>query len=327
MKSISVVTPCFNEEQNVEDLYQRVRAQFQALGRYRYEHIFIDNASTDRTVEVLRLLAAADRNVKIIVNARNFGHIRSPMHALTQARGDAIIGIAADLQDPPDMIPDLVAAWEAGFSMALCIKRLSAENQFVFGLRRRYYRLVNQLSALETFENFTGFGLYDRTVIGHVIAFGDPYPYFRGMIAEIGLPHKKLYYDQPVRLRGLTKNNFYTLYDMAVLGIVNHSKVPLRFATFTGFAGAVFSFFVGIVYLFYKLLFWNSFAIGQAPVIIGISFMASLQLVFLGILGEYIGAIHTQLQRRPYAIERERVNFEFAPAAPQAATATPGHPA
>lgn len=324
MKSISVVTACFNEEENVEELYLRVRDQFRSMGRYRYEHIFIDNASTDRTVPVLKRLAAADANVKIIVNARNFGHIRSPMHALTQARGDAIIGIVADLQDPPEMIPDLVAAWEEGYAMALCIKRSSAENQLMFELRRRYYRLVNQLSSLETFENFTGFGLYDRKVIDHVLTFGDPYPYFRGMIAEIGLPHKKLYYDQPVRLRGITKNNFYTLYDMAVLGIVNHSKVPLRFATFTGFAGAMFSFLVGTVYLFYKLLFWSNFPVGQAPVIIGLSFMASLQLVFLGILGEYVGAIHTQLQRRPYAIERERVNFEFEPRAPLAVPAMHG---
>ncbi len=318
MKSISVVTPCFNEEENVEELYRRVRAQFLALGRYRYEHIFIDNASTDRTVAVLKRLAAADRNVKIIVNARNFGHIRSPMHALTQTRGDAIIGIVADLQDPPELIAELVAGWEEGFSMVLCIKRSSAENPLMYALRKRYYRLVNQLSSLETFENYTGFGLYDRRVIDQIIAFGDPYPYFRGMIAEIGLPHKKLYYDQPIRLRGITKNNFYTLYDMAVLGIVNHSKVPLRFATFTGFAGAAFSFFVGIIYLFYKLLFWNNFSVGQAPLIIGMSFAASLQLVFLGILGEYIGAIHTQLQHRPYAIERERVNFDVDPAPPPA---------
>ena len=327
MKSISIVTACFNEEENVEELYRRVRDQFQALGRYRYEHIFIDNASTDRTVAVLKRLAAADRNVKIIVNARNFGSIRSPMHAVGQARGDAIIGIVADLQDPPEMIPDLVAAWEEGFAMVLCVKRSSAENPLIYRLRRRYYRLVNQLSSLETFENFTGFGLYDRKVIDHVIAFGDPYPYFRGMIAEIGLPHKKLYYDQPIRVRGITKNNFYTLYDMAVLGIVNHSKVPLRLATFAGFGGALLSFFVGTLYLFYKLLFWNSFSVGQAPMIIGLSFTASLQLFFLGILGEYIGAIHTQLQRRPYAIERERVNFEYDADVPLLAAAMSRQPA
>jgi glycosyltransferase involved in cell wall biosynthesis len=286
------------------------------LGRYRYEHLFIDNASTDRTVEVLKRLAAADKNVKIIVNARNFGHIRSPMHAITQARGDAVIGIAADLQDPPEMISDLVAAWEDGFSMVLCIKRSSAGNPVMHWGRQRYYRLINQLSSLETFENFTGFGLYERKVIDHIIAFGDPYPYFRGIIAEIGLPHKKLYYDQPIRSRGISKNNFYTLYDLAALGVMNHSKVPLRLATFTGFAGALFSFLVGTIYLFYKLLFWNSFSIGQAPIIIGLFLTASLQLVFLGILGEYVGATYTYMQRRPYAIERERVNFEFEPAAP-----------
>ena len=317
MKSISVITPCFNEEANVEEVYRRVREQFEALNRYRYEHIFIDNASTDRTVEVLKRVAAADHNVKIIVNARNFGHVRSPMHALTLARGDAVIGIVADLQDPPELIPELVAAWEQGFSMVLSIKQTSAENRTMFALRRRFYRLLNQLSSLETFEDFTGFGLYDRKVVDHVVAFGDPYPYFRGIIAEIGLPYKKIYYDQPKRLRGKTKNNFYSLYDTAMLAIVNHSKVPLRFATFSGFAGAALSFFVGFVYLIYKLLFWSSFSVGQAPIIIGLSFTASLQLVFLGVLGEYIGAIYTQIQRRPYAIERERVNFEFDPALPQ----------
>ena len=245
MKSISVVTALLQRGGQRRGTVSPRAGAVPALGRYRYEHIFIDNASTDRTVAVLKRLAAADRNVKIIVNSRNFGHIRSPMHALTQTRGDAVIGIVADLQDPPEMIADLVAAWEEGFSMVLCIKRSSAENRLMFRLRQRYYRLINQLSSLETFENFTGFGLYDRAVVDHIIGFGDPYPYFRGMVAEIGLPHKELHYDQPVRLRGITKNNFYTLYDMAVLGIVNHSKVPLRFATFAGFAGALFSFFVG----------------------------------------------------------------------------------
>ncbi len=195
----------------------------------------------------------------------------------------------------------------------------------MFRLRHGYYRLINRLSSLETFEDFTGFGLYDRKVIDLVIGFGDPYPYFRGMIAEIGLPHKKLYYDQPVRARGVTKNNFYTLYDMAVLGIVNHSKVPLRLTTFVGFAGALLSTSVGTLYLFYKMLYWNSFSVGQAPLIIGVSFGTSLQLVFLGILGEYIGAIHTHLQHRPYAIERERVNFEYDPAQPSVTALSEAH--
>ena len=324
VKSISVVTPCFNEEDNVEILYARVRDSFIGLDRYRYEHIFIDNASTDRTVEVLKRLAAADHNVKIIVNSRNFGQVRSPMHGFSQARGDAVIGMAADLQDPPELIPELIAAWEDGYSMAVCIKRASAEHPITFALRRGYYRLINRLSSLETFENFTGFGLFDRKVIDHVISFGDPYPYFRGMIADIGLPHKKIYYHQPARTRGVTKNNFYTLYDLAMLGIISHSKVPLRLATFTGFIGAAASFLTGLAYLFYKLLYWREFSAGQAPIIIGVSFTASLQLVFLGVIGEYVGTILTQLQRRPYAIERERVNFEFEPAAPGRAEPVPG---
>jgi glycosyltransferase involved in cell wall biosynthesis len=316
VKSISIVTACFNEEENVEELYERVRAVMVGLARYRYEHIFIDNASTDRTVAVLKRLAAADPNVKILVNSRNFGHITSPMYAVTQARGDALIGIVADLQDPPELVPELVQAWEEGYSMALCIKRTSAENPLMFAIRKRYYRLINQLGSIETFENFTGFGLFDRKVVDHLISFGDPYPYFRGMIAEIGLPHKKIYFDQPVRKRGLTKNNLYTLYDMGILGIINHSQVPLRLMVFAGFGSALLALFVALVYLVYKLLFWNHFELGVAPLVIGVFFAMSIQLGFMGILGEYIGAIHTQLRRRPYVIERERVNFEIAPGLP-----------
>jgi glycosyltransferase involved in cell wall biosynthesis len=316
MKTISILTPCFNEETNVEELYRRVRAVMAQLGRYRYEHVFIDNASTDNTVALLKKIAAADTNVKIIVNARNFGHIRSPMHALHQTRGDAVIGIVADLQDPPEMIADMVREWEDGYSMVLGIKRSSEENSLMFWIRKRYYRLVNRLSSIETFENFTGFGLFDRRVVDLVKSFSDPYPYFRGMIAEIGLPHKELYYDQPARKRGVTKNNFYTLYDLGMLGIINHSKVPLRLMAFAGLAGALLSFLVGFGYFVYKLAFWRNFSVGIAPLVIGIFFLGSIQLLFLGILGEYVGAIHTQVQNRPLAVEKERVNFEYEPGPP-----------
>jgi glycosyltransferase involved in cell wall biosynthesis len=316
-KTISVVTPCYNEEGNVAELYRRVRSVIASLGGYRYEHLFIDNSSTDGTVSVLKQLAAADPNVKIIVNSRNFGHIRSPFHAICQARGDAVITIVADLQDPPEMIAELVREWENGCSMVLGIKRTSEENPLMFWVRKRYYRLVNRLSSIETFENFTGFGLYDRRVVDLVKSFADPYPYFRGMIAEIGLPHKKLYYDQPARKRGITKNNFYSLYDLGMLGIINHSKVPLRLTAFAGFLGAFLSFLAGFGYFIYKLLYWNRFSVGIAPLVIGIFFLGSIQLVFMGILGEYVGAIHTQVQQRPYAVELERVNFEFAPATPE----------
>jgi glycosyltransferase involved in cell wall biosynthesis len=319
MKTISIITQCYNEEENVEELYRRVRSQMADLGRYRYEHIFIDNASEDRTVAILKEIAAQDTNVKIIVNARNFGHIRSPMHALYQSIGDAVIGIVADLQDPPEMIPDLIREWENGHLMVLAVKRTSGESPVMFWIRRRYYRLIDRLSSLKTIENFTGFGLYDRRVVDVIKSYDDPYPYFRGMVAEIGLPHKELLYDQPARKRGFTKNNFYSLYDMGMLAITNLSKVPLRMMTFTGFASALLCIFVALAYLVYKLLYWSRFSVGTAPLVIGIFFLGSVQLISMGILGEYIGSIHTQVQKRPYVVERERINFEHEPGMPKAA--------
>ncbi len=310
MHFVSIITPCYNEEANVEEVYLRVRTVMLSLLHYTYEHIFIDNASTDRTASVIKKIAGNDPHIKLIVNARNFGPIRSSMHALYQAGGDAVIGIVADLQDPPELIPLLLEGWQEGNSMVLAVKRSSEEHSAMFWLRRQYYRLVNCFSAVETFENYTGFGLYDRRVVEIIKLLDDPYPYFRGMIAEIGLPHKKLYYDQPVRRRGLTKNNFYTLYDMGVLGLINHSKVPLRIMVFAGVAGAMVAFFVAVIYTFYKLLFWKSFSLGIAPLVIGNFFIFSVQLLFLGVIGEYVGAIHTQVQKRPLVIERERVNFK-----------------
>jgi glycosyltransferase involved in cell wall biosynthesis len=318
MKTISILTPCYNEEANVQTVYDRVRKVMAQLGRYRYEHLFIDNSSTDRTVEILKSIAAADTNVKLIVNARNFGHIRSPMHALHNVCGDATIGIVADLQDPPELIPRLVEEWENGAYMVLMVKRTSEENPLMFWIRKKYYRLVNRLSSIETFENFTGFGLFDRKVTEAVKSFDDPYPYFRGMIAEIGLPYKTILYDQPVRQRGVTKNNFYSLYDIAMLGITNLSKVPLRLVTFCGFGGAMLSGLMGLTYLLYKLLFWDRFTVGMAPVVIGIFFFGSVQLISVGIIGEYIGSIHTYVQKRPLVVERERVNFEHEPGVPAA---------
>jgi glycosyltransferase involved in cell wall biosynthesis len=316
LKTISIVTPCYNEQENVEELYRQVRQVMAGLGRYRYEHIFIDNCSLDETLPILKRLAAVDPNVKVIANARNFGHIRSPMHALLQARGDAVMLIVADLQDPPSLIATFLEEWEAGFYMVLGIKRTSEENSLVFFARKQYYKLAERLSSIETFQNFTGFGLYDRKVIEYVRAFGDPYPYFRGMLAEIGLPYKKIYYDQPKRKFGITKNNWYTLYDIGMLGIINHSRVPLRLATFAGFAGAALSLGVAITYFILKLLFWKTFSFGLAPMLIGVFFIASIQLIFLGVMGEYIGAIYTQIQRRPYAVEVERINFDAPPALP-----------
>ena len=316
MKTISILTPCYNEEANVEELYHQVREQIRKAGNDRYEHIFIDNASRDNTVPILKRIAARDHNVKVIVNARNFGHVRSPMHALMQTCGDAVIGIVADLQDPPEMIPGMIAKWEEGFSMVLCIKRSSEENSLMFWLRKRYYAGVQRLSSIETFENYAGFGLYDRKVVDAVRAFDDPYPYFRGMIAEIGLPYYELFYDQRVRKRGVSKNNLYTLYDVAMLAITNLSKVPLRFVTFLGFACSLLSLFVGLGYFAYKLLFWTNFTVGIAPLVIGLFFLGSVQLLSMGILGEYVGSIYTHVRKRPYVIEKERINFEQEPGPP-----------
>jgi glycosyltransferase involved in cell wall biosynthesis len=310
MKLISVVTACFNEEENVETLYERVRAQIEKLGRYRYEHIFIDNCSTDGTVTILKRIAAKDPRVKIIVNARNFGHIRSPMHALMQATGDAVIGTVADLQDPPELIPEIVERWEQGYAMVLCVKRSSQENPMAFWIRKQYYRAIEKISETPTFENFTGFGLYDRRVVEAIRAIDDPYPYFRGMIAEVGLPSCEIPYDQPRRERGTTKNNLYTLYDMAMLAITQLSKIPLRFVTFVGFVTSLLSVLAGVAYFVYKLVFWSHFSVGIAPVVIGMFFFASVQMLSLGIIGEYVGSIYTHVRKRPYVIERERVNFD-----------------
>jgi glycosyltransferase involved in cell wall biosynthesis len=312
MKTISIVAPCFNEEQNVVELYERVRAVMASLPGYRYEHIFIDNASRDNTLSILKYLAANDQNVKIIANSRNFGPIRSPMHALQEARGDVVIGLAADLQDPPELIPDFIREWEKGIPIVIAVKKTSDENGFVYWLRSRFYNLVNRLSDVQTYAHFTGFGLYDRRVMDLIKSFDDPFPYFRGMIADIGLPHAEVVFNQPARKKGITKHSLFNLYEIAMLGIINLSKVPLRLVTFTGFLLSVLSVLTGLGYLIYKLVYWGRFSTGMAPVLIGLFFFASIQLLFMGIVGEYVGAIHTQVQKRPLVVEKERINFEYS---------------
>jgi polyisoprenyl-phosphate glycosyltransferase len=315
-KTITVLTPCYNEEGNVGEVYRQVRDAIAAAGDYKYEHLFIDNASTDNTLNELKALAARDHNVKVIRNTRNFGQIRSPQHALYQASGDAVIGIVADLQDPPEMIVEMIKKWEEGYPVVICVKVTSGENPLMFWIRKRYYRLVRRLSGVETYENYTGFGLYDRKVVEVIKSFDDPYPYFRGMIAEAGFKHFDIPYHQPVRKRGFTKNNFYSLYDMAMLAITNLSKVPLRMVTLSGFVGAAVSVLVSLGYLIYKLIFWSRFSVGIAPLVIGVFFFLSIQMLFMGIIGEYIGTIHTLVQKRPLVVEQERINFEYGPGEP-----------
>lgn len=318
MKKISIVTPCYNEEPNVEELYKQVKAQFLLLkDHYSYEHIFIDNSSTDGTVRVLKGLAAQDPNVKIIVNAMNFGHIRSPFYGLCQATGDAAMLMVADLQDPPELIPLFLQQWEQGHKVVIGVKNKSKENPLMYALRTSFYKMIKAISETRQIENFTGFGLYDQAFVQLLRSVNDPYPYMRGLVAEYGGDLGEVFYTQPKRLHGKTHNNFYTLYDMAMLGFVNHSKVPLRMASFLGFAGSAVSLLVAIVYFIYKLCYWDSFQLGFAPLIIGLFFFASIQLFFLGIVGEYVGSIFTQVRHRPLVIEQERVNFDDAIGQPE----------
>jgi glycosyltransferase involved in cell wall biosynthesis len=309
MKFISIVTGTFNEAGNIQELLRRVEAALKALPQYDYEIIVIDNDSTDGTPDILRSEAAANPRLKVILNARNFGHIRSPYHGLMQAKGEAAIFIVSDLQDPPEMIPQFLEKWEQGFKAVVGVKEKSAETPLFFLLRRCYYALVYGLADTKVIQNFTGFGLYDKAILDFCRNIEDPYPYFRGLISEIGLPTATIPYTQPLRKRGITKNNFYTLYDLAILGITSHSKVPLRLATMLGFVMSFLSLLVAIGYFIYKLLFWYSLTVGVAPIVIGLFLFSSVQLFFIGILGEYIGAIHTQVLHRPLVVEKERINF------------------
>ncbi|HHT9114539.1 MAG: glycosyltransferase family 2 protein [Chloroflexi bacterium] len=308
MNMISIVTPCLNESENVEELYERIRETLKNLS-YEYEHIFIDNASTDGTDSILKDIASKDKRVKIIINARNFGHIRSPYYGLLQASGSAVIILASDLQDPPELIPDFISKWEQGYKIVVGIKTKSEEFGLYYFFRSLYYRTLRSLSDVRLVDNYTGFGLYDHYVIEILRTIKDPYPYFRGLIADIGFERAEIPFTQPRRKRGITKNNFYTLYDMAMLGVTNHTKIPLRLAVIFGFLSAAASFFIGLIYLLYKLFFWFEFSLGFAPIIIGLFFLGSIQLLFLGIIGEYIGAIYTQVMQRPLVIEKERINF------------------
>jgi glycosyltransferase involved in cell wall biosynthesis len=308
---ISIVTGCFNEEENVRELWQRIgRVMADQLPNYTYELIIIDNCSTDRTPEILREICNEDKRVKAIFNNRNFGHIRSGYHAMQQATGEAIILMASDLEDPPEMIPEFVRKWEEGWKIALAQKTSSAEFFMMYWVRKTYYHLINRLSEVPLVKNVTGFGIYDKRVIDDIKRIGDPYPYLRGLICDLGYQQYLIPFHKPVRKRGFTKNNFYTLYDIGMLGITNHSKVPLRLAVFAGCGVGIVSFVVALAYLIYKLLYWDRFQAGAAPLVLGIFFLGAVQLFFIGILGEYIGSIYTQVLRRPPVIERERINFD-----------------
>ncbi len=311
MPLLTILTPCFNEEENVREVYQQVKAAMGTVPGCDYEHLFIDNASKDRTVEILRELAAADRRVKVIVNTRNFGHIRSPYHGFLQARGDAVMGCVADLQDPPELIPQFVRKWQEGYKVVIGVKSGSKESRLMFRLRSLYYWLVAKLSSdVELVHNFTGFGLYDRDVVEQFRSTEEQYPYFRGLVSDFGYERAEIPYMQPARTRGKTTNDFFSLYDTAMLGVTSHSKVPLRLATMAGFTISILSLLVALGYLIAKLMYWNELQMGTAPLLIGIYFFGAVQLFFIGLLGEYIGSIHTQVHKRPLVVEKERINFD-----------------
>src|SRR3990170_1976219 len=310
MKLISIVTGCLNEEDNVEPLVERIRAVFLKLPQYRYEHIFIDNCSNDHTVDRIKAIAARDKRVKLIVNTRNFGHIRSPMHGVLAARGDAVILMASDLEDPPELIPEFLRRWEAGYKVVAGVKTRTQDAVIMRLVRQAYYKMISRIADIKLIQNFTGFGLYDRALIDVVRELDDPYPYFRGIISEVGFEVAEVLFEKPRRARGITKNNFYTLYDMAMLGITSHSKVPIRLATMAGFALSLLSLAISSAYLVLKLMFWDQFGFGTAPILIGLFFFSSVQLFFIGLIGEYVAAIHTQVLKRPLVVERERVNFD-----------------
>ena len=305
---ISVVTPTYNEFDNIGKIYDEIKNKFKEIN-CEYEHIIIDNNSSDGTINKIKDLAKSDKNLKIIINSKNYGHIRSPFHGLLQSNGDATILMAADFQDPIDLISKYIDEWKKGNKIILGEKITSDENKIKFSLRKLFYNFLNYLSEFELTKNTTGSGIFDKSVIEKLRQLNDPYPYFRGLINEIGIEIKTIKFNQPQRKYGVTKNNFSTLYDIAMLGIVKHSRKPLRFMVLIGFLSSAISLMVALFYFIYKLLFWNSFSLGLAPIIIGIFIVSSIQITLLGLVGEYIGVILLHQRNLPLVIEKERINF------------------
>lgn len=313
MKKISMLIPTYNEIENVEPLSIAVEEELKKLSQYDYEIIFIDNDSKDGTRDKLRELCAGNKKIKAIFNAKNFGQNNSPFYGLQQTTGDCVILMCADFQDPVEMIPKLVAEWENGYKIVSAIKTTSKENKFMRFLRTCYYRLIKKFSEVEQIEHFTGFGLYDKAFIQVLRNLDDPTPFLRGIVAELGFKRKEIPYEQQKRRAGKTKNNFYSLYDIAMLSFTSYTKVGLRLATFMGFIIAFFSVIVALVYFILKLVFWNTFNMGTAPILIGMFFLGAVQLLFLGLIGEYIISINQRVMKRPLVIEEERINFEEEP--------------
>ncbi|MEG1393142.1 MAG: glycosyltransferase family 2 protein [Christensenellaceae bacterium] len=311
MKKISVIIPAYNEIENVAPLSDAIIEVFKTdLPQYDYEIVFIDNRSTDGTRELLTEMCKNNSNIKAIFNAKNFGHIRSPYYGLLQTTGDCTIMMCADFQDPPEMITKFVHEWENGYKIVIGIKTNSKESGVMYALRTLYYKTIKKISDVDQIEHFTGFGLYDRDFIEVLRDLHDPMPYLRGIVAELGYERKEIAYEQPQRKAGKTKNNWYTLYDMGMLGITSYSKVILRLATILGFIFSAASFVVALVYLILKLAMWDQFPAGTAPILIGLFLIGSLLMFFIGFLGEYILNINTRVMNRPLVVEEKRINFD-----------------
>ena len=307
-KKISIITPTFNEEKNIEKLCSEISIEMSKLD-YDYEHIVIDNHSNDGTISILKKIAARDNKVKVIINSRNFGHIRSPIYGMLQASGDACILMNSDFQDPIELIPKYIKEWEQGNQIILAQRISSDENFFLNSFKNFFYKFINKISDVPLMRNTTGSGLFTKNIVDQIRKIDDPYPYFRGLLSEISSQIKLIQFHQPKRSGGETKNNFYTLYDIGVLGIVKHSKLPLRLMTFIGFFTSIASIITAAVFFFYKILFWDSFEVGIAPLVIGLFAIASVQIFLLGFIGEYVMTILTHTRKLPLVVEKERINF------------------
>jgi len=306
---ISIVTPTYNEIENIEQIYSEIKKILENIG-CDYEHLIIDNSSTDGTIDKIKNLAKQDKRLKVIINSKNFGHIRSPFYGLLQTTGDATILMASDFQDPPELIKDYIKLWKEGNKIVLAQKNKSKENIGIFYLRKIFYRFLNFISEDDLTKDTTGSGIFDKSVVSKLKEIKDPYPYFRGLISELSNDIKTIKFEQPKRQKGYTKNNIFTLYDIGILGIVKHSRKPMRLLIILGFLSSIISILIGIFYLIYKILFWNTFSVGLAPIIIGIFFISSIQITLLGLLGEYVGVILLHQRNMPLVIEKERINFD-----------------
>lgn len=309
-KKISILVPCFNEEENIVAISETITKEMEEkLPKYNYELIFIDNCSTDKTKILLEDLCEKNKKIKAIFNAKNFGQFNSPYYGMLQTTGDCTITICADFQDPVDMIPKFVHEWEKGNKIVIGIKTKSKENKFMYFLRSCYYKIIKKISDTEQIEHFTGFGLYDKSFIEVLKKLDDPTPFLRGIVAELGFARKEIPYEQQKRRAGKTHNNFYKLYDAAMLSFTSYTKIGLRLATFAGVIISSISFIIGLIYLILKLMYWDRFAAGTIPILIGMCFLGAIQLFFIGFLGEYILAINARVMKRPLVIEEKRINF------------------